>query len=57
VLREAVAARKPVDLLVKNGEYYQTIHVDYTGGEKYPHLVRVAGSDDLLSQIVHAKVK
>jgi hypothetical protein len=57
VLREAVAARKPLDLLVKNGEYYETHHVDYTDGEKYPHLVRAAGTDDLLSQIVHAKVK
>jgi predicted metalloprotease with PDZ domain len=57
VLREAVAARKPVDLLIKNGEYYQTLHVDYTGGEKYPHLVRSAGTNDLLSQIIHAKVK
>jgi predicted metalloprotease with PDZ domain len=57
VLREAVAAGKPVDLLLKNGEYYQTQHVDYTGGEKYPHLVRAAGTDDLLAQIVKAKVK
>ena len=40
VLREAVARKQPVDLLVKNGEFYSTIRVDYSGGERYPHLVR-----------------
>ena len=57
VLREAVGrADKPVDLLVKNGEYYQTHHVDYTGGERYPHLVRSDGADDLLSRIIAARL-
>ena len=44
VLREAVAKTatdsKPIELLVKNGEFYQTFRVAYHGGEKYPHLVR-----------------
>lgn len=57
VLREAVGRNKPVDLLVKNGEFYQTFHVDYTGGEKYPHLVRDEASPDLLTQIISPKVK
>jgi predicted metalloprotease with PDZ domain len=57
VLREAVAAKKPVDLLVKNGEFYQTFHVDYTGGERYPHLVRDNAAPDLLTKIISPKVK
>jgi predicted metalloprotease with PDZ domain len=57
VLREAVGRNKPVDLLVKNGEFYQTYHVDYSGGEKYPHLVRDESKPDLLAQIIAPKVK
>ena len=57
VLREAVAAAKPVDLLVKDGEFYKSLHIDYTGGEKYPHLVRDETNPDLLSAIIAAKVK
>jgi predicted metalloprotease with PDZ domain len=57
VLREAVAAKKPVEVLVKDGEFYKTYRVDYTGGERYPHLVRDEGKRDLLSAIMAPKVK
>lgn len=57
VLREAVAAKQPVELLVRNGEFYRTHRVDYTGGERYPHLVREEGSPDLLTGIISAKAK
>ena len=61
ILREAVAktatAAKPIELLVKTGDYYETHRVEYTGGEKYPHLVRVEGKEDLLSAIVAAQAK
>jgi predicted metalloprotease with PDZ domain len=56
VLREAIQAAKsalaPLELLVKSGEYYKTYAVDYHDGERYPHLVRDAGTPDLLSQII-----
>ena len=55
VIRDALAARKPVDLLVKDGEFYKTLQVDYTGGERYPHLARVDGKPDLLTAIVSPK--
>jgi len=35
-LREAVAAKRPVDLLIKTGEYYETHRVDYRDGERLP---------------------
>jgi predicted metalloprotease with PDZ domain len=61
VVREAVAKTatdsKPLELLVKNGEFYQTFHVNYQGGERYPHLVREASAPDLLSEIIKAKSK
>jgi predicted metalloprotease with PDZ domain len=59
VLREAVAktasAEKPMELLLKNGEYYETRRVEYGGGERYPHLVRVEGTEDVLARIIAAK--
>jgi len=57
VIREAVAAGKPVELLVKDGEFYKTFRVDYSGGEKYPHLVRDQSKPDLLTEIISAKRK
>ena len=54
VLREAVdatAAGKPIELMVKNGEYYETYRIDYRGGERYPHLVRDEAKPDMISRI------
>jgi predicted metalloprotease with PDZ domain len=54
VLREAVAATaagKPVELLIKTGEFYETHRIDYSGGERYPHLVRDPSKPDLLTAI------
>jgi predicted metalloprotease with PDZ domain len=60
VLQEAVARTATdavgLDLLIKTGEYYETHHVEYRGGERYPHLVRGDGPD-LLSEIIRAKAK
>jgi predicted metalloprotease with PDZ domain len=59
LLRETVAKTatdaKPIELLIKNGEFYETVRVNYQGGEKYPHLIRVDGAPDLLSAIIKAK--
>jgi predicted metalloprotease with PDZ domain len=60
VLQEAVAKTatdaKPVELLVKDGEFYETYRIEYRGGEKYPHLIRGDG-EDLISQIIKPKAK
>jgi predicted metalloprotease with PDZ domain len=61
LLREALqtAAKdgKPIELMVKAGDFYQTYSVPYGGGERYPHLVRIDGTKDLLSDIVAPMVK
>ena len=61
VLREAVqkaaSDAKPVELLIKTGEYYETHRIDYRGGERYPHLVRDEAAADVLSQIIAPKAK
>jgi predicted metalloprotease with PDZ domain len=61
VLRDAIARSakdsKPIELLIKTGDYYEVHRVEYYGGERYPHLIRDSSAPDLLSQITapHAK--
>jgi predicted metalloprotease with PDZ domain len=61
VLREAVqataTAAKPIELLIKSGEYYSVHRVEYQGGEKYPHLVRDEAKPDYLSMIIQPLAK
>jgi predicted metalloprotease with PDZ domain len=56
VLRDAIAAAKggnaPIELLVKHGEWYRTIRIDYHGGLRYPRLERIAGTPDRLGAIL-----
>ena len=54
-LKAAVAETKttPIDLLIRMGETFKTIKLDYRGGHRYPRLERIAGKpaylDDILS--------
>lgn len=61
VLREAIEAAvgktAPIELLVKNGEYYQTFKVDYHGGGQYPRLTRDESKPDVLSKIIEPLAK
>jgi predicted metalloprotease with PDZ domain len=60
-LRRAIAASKdssaPMEFIVENGSYFTVAKVDYHGGLKYPHLQRVAGADDVLTQIAAPRLK
>jgi predicted metalloprotease with PDZ domain len=60
-LREAVArtasTQQPLELLIKDGEYYRVHRVDYHGGERYPHLERDSSKPDVLSEIIAAHAK
>jgi predicted metalloprotease with PDZ domain len=56
VLKDAIAAAKgsnaPIQLLLKYQGGLKTVPVDYHDGLQYPHLVRVTGTPDYLSQII-----
>jgi predicted metalloprotease with PDZ domain len=58
-LKETIAEAKkgggPISLLVKRGDHYVTVDVDYHGGLRYPRLERVEGTLDLLSAIYAPK--
>ncbi len=54
-LRDAViesVAKHKLDLLVLDGETFRAVTVDYSGGLKYPALVRDPSKPDLLSAIL-----
>jgi predicted metalloprotease with PDZ domain len=59
VLKEAITAAKnsnaPIQLLLNYQGGFRTVSVDYHGGLQYPHLVRVEGTPDYLSQIIAAR--
>ncbi|MEO5829810.1 MAG: peptidase M61 [Rhodanobacter sp.] len=59
VLKEAIAAAKgskePIQLLLKYQGGYRTVPVDYHDGLHYPHLERIEGTPDYLSQIIAAR--
>lgn len=57
-LRAAVAGTKngtPVDLLIRIGETFKTVRLDYRGGHRYPRLERVAGKPAYIDDILAAR--
>jgi predicted metalloprotease with PDZ domain len=56
LLRAAITAAKtskePIKLLVKKGNLYQTVALDYHDGLKYPRLERIEGTPDRLTDIL-----
>ncbi|HEU0276516.1 MAG TPA: peptidase M61 [Rhodanobacteraceae bacterium] len=59
VLHDAIVAaakdKSPIQLLLKYQGQYKTVPVSYFDGLQYPHLVRIPGTPDYLSQIIAAK--
>jgi predicted metalloprotease with PDZ domain len=51
----AKAGAAPVELLIKDGERYRTVKIDYTGGLKYPRLERIEGTRARLDDILAAR--
>jgi predicted metalloprotease with PDZ domain len=59
--REAIAkaekTSQPMELIVETADLIRTIRVDYHGGLRNPHLVRLANAPDLLSAIMAPKAQ
>jgi predicted metalloprotease with PDZ domain len=57
-LREAILAaekstnKEPIKLLLKRGDEFITVSLDYHGGMRYPHLERVETTPDRLDAIL-----
>ena len=56
-IAEAHATHKPIALLVENGDYFRTLSIEYYDGPRYPHLVRIEGRPDTLSEVFSPRVK
>ena len=58
-VEDAAKTTTSITLIVKDGDYYKTLSLDYHGGEKYPHLERDTSKPDLLGEIIkpHAVTK
>ncbi len=52
VLKETARNHKPTVFLVVDGGWYRTLRVDYDGGPRFPHLVRIPGTVNLLRRIM-----
>ncbi len=55
VLDDEVKAAKgrtaPIVMIVKKNALYRTVSIDYHGGNRYPHLVRIPGTPDRLEAL------
>jgi len=60
-LRRALTAAKnelaPIELLLKTGDQYRTVAIDYRGGLRYPHLERDASTTDRLTAILTPRTR
>jgi predicted metalloprotease with PDZ domain len=58
-VRQGVAAthggHEKLVLLLENNEYFKTVTLDYTNGERYPHLERVKEKPDVLADIFRGR--
>jgi predicted metalloprotease with PDZ domain len=62
LLREAIVAAKAdatrrIELLVRRGDTYETVTLDYHGGLRYPKLEHIEGREDRLSAILAPRVR
>ena len=54
-IKAAQHATEPISLIVREGERFRTVRLDYHGGLRYPHLERDPGHPDLLEGIFAPK--
>ena len=51
-IRDANDTKEPIELIVENTGFFKVVKLDYHGGEKYPHLVRVEHTPAILDDIL-----
>jgi predicted metalloprotease with PDZ domain len=55
-LGDAITAAKsniaPIELLLRDGQHFRSVKIDYHSGLRYPHLERIPGSPDRLDDIL-----
>ena len=51
VLKASPTSNGPIELIIESGDYFSTRSIDYHGGPKFPHLERIEGKPDFLTQL------
>jgi predicted metalloprotease with PDZ domain len=51
----AHATHTPIELLLENGDYYKSVSVPYFDGPRFPHIVRIEGRTDTLTQMLQPR--
>jgi predicted metalloprotease with PDZ domain len=51
IVKASTNSTTPIEIIVKNGDFFVTESVDYHGGERYPHLERVAAKSDRMEAL------
>lgn len=51
-INAAKTASAPIELLVRNGDLFQTVSMDYHGGVRFPHLEAIPGAPARLDDIL-----
>jgi len=51
----AKGGKKPIQLIVKDGERYRIVDIAWSGGLRYPRLERIEGTPDRLGDLLAAK--
>lgn len=52
VLKQAEQSTTPTIFIVQQDGWFRTLQVSYHGGPRYPHLVRIPGTVDMLAKIM-----
>jgi predicted metalloprotease with PDZ domain len=56
-IKAAQGTSAPIQLIVENGQFFQTYSVPYHDGDKNPHLERASGQPDLLGVMLTPLIK
>jgi hypothetical protein len=57
-LQDAITDAKtggPLQLILRRDKIFKNVSIDYRGGLRYPHLVRVANTPALLDDLLEAR--
>jgi predicted metalloprotease with PDZ domain len=53
-IKQAALGKEPIELLVRYGNHFQDVKIDYHGGLRYAHLQRIPNTPDRLDDILAA---
>ncbi|MBL0211363.1 MAG: M61 family metallopeptidase [Holophagaceae bacterium] len=54
-IKDSKSSTAPMEFITENGSFVKVFKVDYHGGERYPRLTRIEGTQDRLTEILAAQ--